>query len=160
MNKLSHVDSDGKVKMVDVGHKDVTKREAEASINVILNDEAFDAVKNNRGAKGDILTTAKLAGIQAAKKTSELIPLCHQIPLDHVEITYSLNSQENIVSIKSIVTCQSKTGIEMEALTACSIAALTVYDMLKAIQKDITITELVLVKKSGGKSGEYDRTDI
>ena len=100
---------------------------------------------------------AKVAGIQAAKKTSELIPLCHQIPLDQVEISFLINEDKKMIVIKSTARCSSRTGVEMEALTACSVAALTIYDMLKAVQKDISISNLYLIEKKGGKSGEYVR---
>ncbi len=159
MKKLSHVDSDGKARMVDVGEKAVTRRSATAKVIVRLNDEAFSALAENRVAKGDVLTTAKLAGIQAAKRTSSLIPLCHQLPLDQVEMAFELKNENKTLEIRSVAVCSARTGVEMEALTACSVAALTVYDMLKAIQKDIVIADLCLLTKSGGRSGEYVRKD-
>jgi cyclic pyranopterin phosphate synthase len=159
MKRLSHVDSDGAARMVNVGDKKVTRREAEAEVSVRLNAEAFATLKENRAAKGDVLTVAKLAGIQAAKRTSELIPLCHQIPLDQVEMSFSLDDSARTVTIRSRVACRGRTGVEMEALTACSVAALTVYDMLKAVQRDIVISGLALTKKKGGRRGEYNRTD-
>jgi cyclic pyranopterin phosphate synthase len=159
MGKLTHVNSDGKVVMVDVGDKPPTQRLASASVEVHLNQEAFEAAKKGSSAKGDILCAAKLAGIQAAKKTSELIPLCHQIPLDHVEIDIELVEKTHVLSISSVVKSTHRTGVEMEALTACSVAALTVYDMLKAVQRDIKITNLVLQKKQGGIRGDYVRQE-
>ncbi len=157
MSSLSHTDSDGKAKMVDVGAKRVTSRSAVASVEVVLNDDAYSAARENRSAKGDVLAAAKLAGIMAAKKTSDLIPLCHPLPLDVVEISFSFDDSAKTIKIRSSVSCQARTGAEMEALTACSVSALTIYDMLKAIQKNIVITNLVLLKKSGGRSGEYCR---
>ncbi len=159
MTKLSHVDTTGKAKMVDVGSKDITRREAVASVVVLLNEAAYHATKENTSKKGDVLTVAKLAGIQAAKKTSELIPLCHQIALDNVDIEFTPDATKYTITITATVVCSARTGVEMEALTACSVAALTVYDMLKAIQKDIVITDLKLLKKKGGVSGEFTRTD-
>lgn len=159
MSKLTHVDDDGKVRMVDVGEKEISRRMAKAAVTVKVNEIAFKAVRENRSKKGDILATAKLAGIQAAKKTSELIPLCHQLPLDQVDITFQLDEKNNSIAINSTAKCSAKTGVEMEALTACSVAALTIYDMLKAIQKDILITDLGLLEKKGGKSGEFTRSN-
>ena len=159
MGKLTHVNSDGKVVMVDVGDKPPTQRLASASVEVHLNQEAFEAAKKGGSAKGDILCAAKLAGIQAAKRTSELIPLCHQIPLDHVEIDIEFMEETQVLLISSVVKSTHRTGVEMEALTACSVAALTVYDMLKAVQRDIKITNLVLQKKQGGLRGDYVRQE-
>ncbi len=159
MGKLTHVNSDGKVVMVDVGDKPPTQRLASGSVEVHLNQEAFEAAKKGGSVKGDVLCAAKLAGIQAAKRTSELIPLCHQIPLDHVEIEIKLIEDTNVLLISSIVKSTHRTGVEMEALTACSVAALTVYDMLKAVQRDIKITNLVLQKKQGGLRGDYVRQE-
>ena len=157
MTQPSHIDSDGKARMVDVSSKDVTHRSATAEALVKLNQETFSVLRGNRAAKGDVLTVAKLAGIQAAKRTSELIPLCHQLPLDRVEITFDLDAGTNSVRISATAECQDRTGVEMEALTAASVAALTIYDMLKAVQRDIEITQVCLVKKSGGRSGDYVR---
>jgi cyclic pyranopterin phosphate synthase len=159
MGKLTHVNSDGKVVMVDVGDKPSTQRIASGSIEVHLNQEAFEAARKSDSAKGDVLCVAKLAGIQAAKRTSELIPLCHQIPLDHVEIDIEFMEETRVLLISSVVKSTHRTGVEMEALTACSVAALTVYDMLKAVQRDIKITNLVLQKKQGGLRGDYVRQE-
>jgi cyclic pyranopterin phosphate synthase len=155
--KPNHIDSDGKARMVDVSSKDVTRRSATAESLVRLNREAFAMLRDNLAAKGDVLTVAQLAGIQAAKKTSELIPLCHQLPLDRVEITFDLDSEESSVRISATSDCHARTGVEMEALMAASVAALTIYDMLKAVQRDIEITRVRLVRKSGGRSGDYVR---
>jgi cyclic pyranopterin phosphate synthase len=157
MALLSHLDANGKAHMVDVGSKSITKRTASASITVSLNTEAFAAVKENSAAKGDVLAVANVAGIQAAKRTYELIPLCHQIPLEQVELSFDMNENARTIQIVSEVKCAAKTGAEMEALTACSVAALTVYDMLKAVQKDILISDLMLLKKSRGAGGDYVR---
>lgn len=160
MTKLSHIDAKGKARMVDVSGKETTRRSATASVTLLLNHETYKIVKDGKGPKGDVLTVAKLAAIQAAKKTSELIPLCHQILLDQVEINFTLNDENATIVIESIAKCSAQTGVEMEALTACSVAALTVYDMLKAVQKDICITDLKLLKKSGGKSGDFKHADF
>jgi cyclic pyranopterin phosphate synthase len=160
MSRLSHTDDGGKARMVDTSDKEVSARVAKASVTVLLNEETYRIVRENRSAKGDVLTVAKLAGIQAAKKTAELIPLCHQIPLDRVEITFQTDDESNSIAIVSTVKCSARTGVEMEALTACSVCALTVYDMLKAVQRDIRISDLTLLEKQGGKSGVYKRQDI
>ena len=155
MNKLSHIDSDGKINMVDVSGKGITERIASASATVILGKKIFQAVKQNTVAKGDVLVTAKIAGIQAAKKTSELIPLCHNIFLSSVDIRFKFNSRNSSINIISHVKSTAQTGVEMEALTSAAAAALTVYDMCKAMSKSIEITDIHLLSKSGGKSGEY-----
>jgi cyclic pyranopterin phosphate synthase len=155
MNKLSHVDSDGKINMVDVSGKSITERIASASVTVVLGKKIFQAVKQNTVAKGDVLTSAKLAGIQSAKKTSELIPLCHNIVLSNVDIQFSFCSKKNSIEIISHVKSTAQTGVEMEALTSATVAALTVYDMCKVMGKNIKITDIHLVSKSGGKSGDY-----
>lgn len=155
MNKLSHVDSKGKINMVDVSGKGITTRIATASATVLLSKKIFQAVKQNTVAKGDVLASAKIAGIQAAKKTSELIPLCHNIFLSNVDIQYKFNSAKSSIEILSTVKSTALTGVEMEALTSVSIAALTVYDMCKAMSKGIEITDIHLISKSGGKSGDY-----
>jgi cyclic pyranopterin phosphate synthase len=152
--KLSHYDSSGRASMVDVSEKKATKREAEASAHVIMSKAVLKALPEN--PKGDPLEVARIAGIQAAKRTSELIPMCHPLPLSHVDVDIRLC--ENGVAITSRVTTTAETGVEMEALVAASVAALTVYDMCKALDKGIEIREVVLQKKSGGKSGDYRRT--
>jgi len=154
MKKLSHYDSSGRASMVDVSAKKTTKREAEASAQVIMSKAVLKALPQN--PKGDPLEVARIAGIQAAKRTSELIPMCHPLPLSHVDVDIRLC--ENGVAITSRVTTTAETGVEMEALVAASVAALTVYDMCKALDKGIEIREVVLQKKSGGKSGDYHRT--
>ena len=152
-SKLSHYDRDGRARMVDVSAKQPTKREAEASAFVRMSDAVLRTLPEN--PKGDPLEVARFAGITAAKRTSELIPMCHPLPLTFIDVTTRVC--ENGVAIASRVTTTANTGVEMEAMVAASIAALTVYDMCKALDKGITIEDLRLEKKSGGKSGEYRR---
>jgi cyclic pyranopterin monophosphate synthase len=151
--KLSHYDGSGRASMVDVSSKTATRREAEASAYVILKPAVLKAFPKN--LKGDPLEVARLAGIMAAKKTADLIPMCHPLPLTHVDVKMRLC--ENGVAITSKVTTTAVTGVEMEALVAASVAALTVYDMCKALDKGIEIRQIVLNRKSGGKSGDYIR---
>src|SRR5438105_3225920 len=153
-NKLSHFDSRGRASMVDVSAKAPTHRQAQASAFVAMSPRVMQALPKN--PKGDPLEVARIAGITAAKRTAELIPMCHTLPLSHVDVRMELC--ENGVSINSNVTTTAATGVEMEALVAASIAALTVYDMCKALDKGIEIREVVLQHKSGGKSGDYHRT--
>jgi cyclic pyranopterin monophosphate synthase len=151
--KLSHYDRSGRARMVDVSAKSPTKREAEASAFVVLRPKVLKALPRN--PKGDPLEVARLAGIMAAKRTADLIPMCHPLPLAHVDVRMRLC--ENGVAIASKVSTTAVTGVEMEALMAASIAALTVYDMCKALDKGIEIREIVLERKSGGKGGDYRR---
>ena len=151
--KLSHYDGSGRANMVDVSSKIATRREAEASAYVVLKPAVLKALPKN--PKGDPLEVARLAGIMAAKKTADLIPMCHPLPLTHVDVNMRLC--ENGVAITSKVTTTAVTGVEMEALVAASVAALTVYDMCKALDKGIEIRQIVLNRKSGGKSGDYIR---
>ena len=151
--KLSHYDDSGRARMVDVSAKDRTAREAEASAFVAMSSHVLQSLASN--PKGDPLETARLAGIMAAKKTSELIPLCHPLPLSHVDV--KLRQCENGIAVSSRVRTTAETGVEMEALVAASIAALTVYDMCKALDKGIEIRDVMLERKSGGKSGAYIR---
>jgi cyclic pyranopterin phosphate synthase len=150
---LSHYDHSGRARMVDVGGKRETARTAEASAFVALKTQVLAALPSN--PKGDALEVARLAGIMAAKKTSELIPMCHPLALSHIDVTMRLC--ENGVAIRSTVTATGQTGVEMEAMTAASVAALTVYDMCKALDKGIEIQSIVLERKTGGKSGDYRR---
>ena len=156
MNKLSHIDQSGKALMVDVTDKASTVRTAEAYGKVILGEQVFKLVAENNITKGDVLTTAKIAGISAAKKCSELIPLCHNIFISKVDVELKLNENDFSVEILSFAKTTSQTGIEMEALTAASIAALTVYDMCKGVDKSIVIKNIHLLSKTGGKSGDYE----
>lgn len=149
MSDLSHYDESGKIRMVDVSAKETTTRRAIASGRVALSQDTLAALKGNSTPKGDPLEIARIAGIMAAKKTSELIPLCHQISLSKVNVTAKI--VDDGVEIRSEAVTNAQTGVEMEALTAVSVAALTIYDMLKAIQKDIVITDIRLEAKSGGK---------
>ena len=155
MKKLTHVNSEGKAEMVDISLKEDSVRTASASGKVYVSEEAFIKIKNNEVEKGDVLSIAKFAGIQAAKKTSELIPLCHNIPISKIQVELKLNEKDSSVEITSFAKTVAKTGIEMEALTAVSLAALTVYDMCKAIDKSINISGIRLLSKTGGKSGDY-----
>jgi cyclic pyranopterin phosphate synthase len=151
--KLSHYDRRGSAKMVDVSDKSATRREARASAFVSLKRSVLEALPKN--PKGDALEVARLAGIMAAKRTAELIPMCHPLPLSHIDVTLRLC--ENGVAVTSKVITTAVTGVEMEALVAASVAALTVYDMCKALDKGIEIREIMLESKSGGKSGDYSR---
>lgn len=155
MGDLSHVDEQGRVAMVDTSAKALTTRRAVASAKVLMSHATVEAVRNNRTPKGDPLETARIAGIMAAKRTSELIPLCHPLPLTHVEVRAEL--REDGVHVEAEAATNAQTGVEMEALTAAAVAALTVYDMCKAVEKGMTITDVRLELKSGGKSGEWAR---
>ncbi len=157
MKKLTHTNSKGKAEMVDVSEKEITTRTAEAYAEVKVSSEVFKAIQSNSVQKGDVIPIAKFAGIQAAKKTSELIPLCHNIFISKIDLELKLNSKKKTVEIKSFAKTTAQTGIEMEALTAVSVAALTVYDMCKAIDKSMVISEIKLLSKTGGKSGNYVR---
>lgn len=150
------MDEAGRVRMVDTSQKTITTRRALASANVLMSQQTVTALREQRSPKGDPLETARLAGILAAKKTAELIPLCHPLPLTDIEVRAELN--DNGVYLEADVATNAQTGVEMEALTAVSVAALTVYDMCKALEKGITITEIRLERKSGGKSGDYERS--
>jgi len=154
MNELTHTDEQGKVNMVDVSAKPDSERTAEAQGTVYVSKEVYTAIENNTLKKGDVFATARIAGIQAAKKTSELIPLCHNIFISKVSVDIELSGGDKVI-IKSFAKTTGPTGIEMEALTAVSVAALTIYDMCKAIDNSMTIAEICLLKKTGGKSGDY-----
>ena len=153
--KLSHVDSEGHAQMVDVGAKKDSSRIATATAVVYLGPEAFHLVKDNKIGKGNVLTVAQLAGIMACKSTPSLIPLCHNIHITHSEVNLELDDERYAVFITGTVNSVGKTGVEMESLTAVTIAALTVYDMCKAVSRDIVISDVKLVRKRGGKSGDY-----
>jgi cyclic pyranopterin phosphate synthase len=155
MAQLSHVDREGKARMVDIGPKAVTRREAAASATVKLGAETLRLVKLNRVAKGDVLNTARLAGIQAAKRAHELIPLAHPIPIENVAI--DLDVQKTGIRVRCRVSAEAKTGAEMEALTGAAVAALTIYDMVKAVERGAEVVRLRLDYKSGGKSGVFRR---
>jgi cyclic pyranopterin monophosphate synthase len=155
--KLTHVDSDGKAKMVDVSAKPETEREARAFGRVVMSPEAYEVVRKGQGPKGDVFTVAKIAGIMGAKKTQELVPLCHPLPLTLVDVGYTFKDGKNTIEITSRVKLKGTTGVEMEAMTAVMITALTVYDMCKAIDKSIELGPFYLLEKSGGKSGVFKR---
>ncbi|MBA3513783.1 MAG: cyclic pyranopterin monophosphate synthase MoaC [Pyrinomonadaceae bacterium] len=155
MKELSHLDEHGRARMVDISSKTMTIRRAVASARVLVSPETLAALVDRRTPKGDPLEAARLAGIMAAKKTAELIPLCHPLPLTHIDVRAHVN--EDGVSLEAEVATNAQTGVEMEALTAVAIAALTVYDMCKALDKGIRITEVRLESKTGGKSGDYQR---
>jgi cyclic pyranopterin monophosphate synthase len=152
---LSHVDKSGRIQMVDVGQKDVTAREAVARGRIIVGRTALREIRAGRVKKGDPLQAARLAGILAAKRTSDLIPLCHPLPLSHVDV--EITRQKTGYVIESRVRTMGRTGVEMEALTAVAVAALTIYDMLKALDKTMVIGEICVTEKRGGRSGEYVR---
>ena len=156
-DKLSHINEDGKASMVNINEKKITKRTAVASSKIFLNDVAYKLVKENKSQKGDVLNTSRLAGIKASKKTSDLIPLCHQINLDKVSIDYDFCNDEKCIVIKSTAVTSGKTGVEMEALMGATLASLTIYDMLKAVDKKIMITDIMLDYKDGGRSGKFVR---
>ncbi|HEY3024728.1 MAG TPA: cyclic pyranopterin monophosphate synthase MoaC [Pyrinomonadaceae bacterium] len=155
MTDLSHIDEQGRVKMVDTSAKPITARRAVASARVLMSAETVAAVREHRTPKGDPLEAARLAGIIACKRTAELIPLCHPLPITYAEVRAEL--VDSGVYLEAEVSTQAQTGVEMEALTAVSIAALTIYDMCKAIDKGMTITDVRLELKTGGKSGDYQR---
>lgn len=159
MNPFSHISTNGHPCMVDVSNKEKTLRTAEAEAIVLLPLSVTNAIANNQVAKGNVFVVAEIAGIQAAKKTSQLIPLCHPINVDFLEVHCLLNKEDNKITIKSKAIAKEVTGIEMEVLTAVSVAALTVYDMCKGIDKGIVIKNILLLNKSGGKSGEYEYID-
>ena len=156
MSELTHLDSSGEARMVNVGGKDVTSREAIASGRVMMKPETLEQIKNAGLKKGDALAVARTAGIMAAKKTPDLIPLCHPVPIDEISIEFDLSGKDSI-GITATARNTAKTGVEMEAMVAASIAALTIYDMAKAIDRGMTLTEIRLESKKGGKSGAYKR---
>ena len=157
MNDFTHFNEQGRAKMVDVGEKAPSVRTATAGARVILSRETFDLVKSGGMKKGDVLTVAQVAGVMGAKRTPDIIPMCHPIIINGVNMDLSLDEERCSVEIRATVSCDGKTGVEMEALNAASIAALTVYDMCKAVQKDIMITDIRLISKTGGVHGDFVR---
>lgn len=155
MADFSHFNEDGRATMVDVGGKNVTERVAVAVGRILVNEQCFEMIKTGGHKKGDVLGTAQIAGIMAAKKTPDIIPMCHPIMITGANIRFNLNEEDLAVEIEATVKCSGVTGVEMEALTAASAAALTIYDMCKAVQKDMVIDRIHLVSKSGGKSGDF-----
>ena len=156
-DKLTHIDENGIAQMVDVGSKEDTDRSATASGKVLMSIETIEALKKQELQKGDVLGVARVAGIQAAKKTSDLIPLCHPLAINFASVDFII--KESHVEIEATVKTFGKTGVEMEALTACAVAALTIYDMCKAVDKSVTIEEIKLLEKTGGKSGDWHRPE-
>ncbi len=157
--ELTHFNDEGRARMVDVSEKAITLRTATAGAVVHLNADTFSLVRDGKMKKGDVLAVAQVAGIMAAKKNSELIPMCHPIGLTGVDISFTLDEKESTIAVFATARCKGETGVEMEALTAASVAALTIYDMCKAVQRDIEIDRIRLLKKTGGKSGEYIREE-
>ena len=158
-NKFTHFDNNGKAIMVDISEKKNTERIASAISSISMKKKTFNIIKEGTAKKGDVLGIARIAGIMAAKKTSELIPLCHPISLSSVSIKFELKENTNTIDIICDCKLDGKTGLEMEALTAVSVSALTIYDMCKAVDRGMTITNTQLTYKSGGKSGAYKRND-
>lgn len=154
-NQLTHIDESGQAKMVDVGQKPDTERVAVAGGSVVMRPETLQLIIEGNVKKGDVLTVAQMAGVMAAKRTSELIPLCHPLLINHVSVTCTPNLAESRIDIKASVRLTGKTGVEMEALTAVTVAGLTIYDMAKAVDRSMRLTDIRLLAKSGGRSGEY-----
>ena len=159
MTKLTHIGDDGEARMVDVSEKDVTDRTATAHGTVLMDPETLQLIINGTVKKGDVISVARLAGIMAAKKTSDLIPLCHPLALNKVDVELTCDPARNAVDIEATCRVNGRTGVEMEALTACSVAALTIYDMCKSMDKSMVIGDIALWEKTGGKSGTYRRSD-
>ena len=157
MAEFTHLDETGGISMVDVGNKSITVREAVASATVRLSPATLTKLLERALPKGDVLTTAKVAGVLAAKQTPTLIPLTHPIALTSIDVTFDIDREASTIEVRSIVRCEGKTGVEIEAMTACAVAALTIYDMCKSAEKGITIDGLQLVRKSGGKGGVWER---
>ena len=155
MSKLTHINANGEAQMVDVSDKNNTTREAKAGARVVMKAETLDLIVSGSHKKGDVLAVARIAGIQAAKKCSDLIPLCHPLMLSKVSVELSPNNEKNCIDIIATAKLNGKTGVEMEALTAASIAALTVYDMCKAVDRFMLIDNVQLLEKKGGKSGHW-----
>lgn len=160
MAEFSHFNEQGRARMVDVSEKKETARTAIAAGEVLVNQETFDLIKSGGIAKGDVLGTAQIGGIMGAKHTPDLIPMCHPIMVSGIDIEFNLNEEKLVVEILATAKCTGVTGVEMEAMTAVSVAALTVYDMCKAVQKDMKITNIRLLKKTGGKSGTFERKEV
>jgi len=156
---LTHIDETGAARMVDVGSKQPTARRAVADASLRMSPETAKAIESRDAPKGDVIGTARIAGIQAAKRTGELIPLAHPLPLTHVDIEVGVHATEGVVEIVAEAKTVARTGVEMEAMTACAVAALTVYDMAKGLERGIAIERITLREKSGGRSGEWRRPD-
>ena len=159
MADFTHFNEQGRAKMVDVGKKPLSQRTAVAAGRVLVNRQTFDLIRSGGMKKGDVLTVAQIAGVMGAKRTPDIIPMCHPILMDGINLELELNTERCSVEIRATVSCDGRTGVEMEALTAVSTAALTVYDMCKAVQKDMVITDIRLVRKTGGVHGDYSREE-
>ncbi len=157
MSSFTHMDDEGRVRMVDVTAKKATERTAVAGGMISMNSETFELIENQKVKKGNVLETARIAGIMAAKKTAELIPMCHPLNITHIQVDFSPDAAASCIGIEAAVRAIDQTGVEMEAITAVSVAALTIYDMCKSSDKEMTISKIQLLKKSGGKSGTYVR---
>ena len=157
MSAFTHIDDEGRVRMVDVTEKKSTVRTAVAGGVIDMNPDTFDLIQNQKVKKGNVLETARIAGIMAAKKTSELIPMCHPLNITHIQVDFYPNTSENRIGIEATVRAVDQTGVEMEAITAVAVAALTIYDMCKSYDKKMTISKIQLLRKSGGKSGTFIR---
>lgn len=158
-NDFTHFNDQGRAKMVDVGEKQPSRRTAVAAARVLVSEETFELIRSGGMKKGDVLTVAQVGGIMGAKRTPDLIPMCHPVAVDGIDLSLSLDAERHSVEIRASVSCDGRTGVEMEALTAASVAALTVYDMCKAVQKDMVITDLRLLEKTGGVHGDFHRED-
>ena len=159
MRDFTHFDAEGRARMVDVGETAPTRRTAAAGARVLVSRETFALIRDGGVKKGDVLSTAQLAGIMGAKRTAELIPLCHPVAVDGIDMALTLDEARCCVDIRAEVSCDGRTGVEMEALTAVSAAALTVYDMCKAVQRDMVITDVRLLEKTGGVHGDFRREE-
>ena len=159
MADFTHFNEQGRAKMVDVGEKPVTTRTAVAAARVLVNRDTFERIRTGGMKKGDVLTVAQVAGVMGAKRTPDLIPMCHPILIDGIDLNLHLDEERCSVEIEATVSCDGRTGVEMEALTAVRTAALTVYDMCKAVQKDMVISDIRLLRKSGGVHGDFSRSD-
>lgn len=160
MKKLTHLDRQGRARMVDVSKKPVTRREAVARCSVVMKRETLQLILDNQMPKGDVFAVARIAGIMAAKKTSELIPMCHPLNISSVAIEFKTDAGMDRMDVQATVKVSGRTGVEMESLTAAAIAALTVYDMCKSVDKEMVITEVMLIGKKGGKSGVFRRGKV
>lgn len=159
MSDFTHFNDQGRAKMVNVGEKPITQRVAVAAGRVLVNEHTFSLIRSGGMKKGDVLTVAQIAGVMGAKRTPDLIPMCHIVQVDGIDLELHLDEERHSVEITAAVCCDGRTGVEMEALTAVSTAALTVYDMCKAVQKDMTITDIRLLSKTGGVHGDYKREE-
>ena len=159
MADFTHFNEQGRAKMVDVGEKPLSVRTAIAAARVLVNDNTFALIKSGGMKKGDVLTVAQVAGVMGAKHTPDIIPMCHPILIDGIDLKLHLDEERKSVEIEAVISCDGRTGVEMEALTAVSVAALTVYDMCKAVQKDMVITDIRLLKKTGGIHGDFEREE-